>query len=455
MKRICIQNATIINEGHQFIGSVVIENEKIAEVLRIGQQPSAPCDEVIEAEGSYLLPGVIDDHVHFREPGFTQKGDINSESRAAAAGGVTSIMDMPNTHPQTTTLGALNAKFDLMAEKCLVNYSCYFGATNTNYNMLDSLDKKRVCGIKLFMGSSTGDMMVDKMNSLLNIFNGTDLLIAAHCEDQTTIKENVEKYSKQYDEFRTKTFTGDLPTGYHAKIRSIAACYKSSELAIRLARLADARLHILHLSTAKELSLFDGDLALEDKRITAEACVGHLLFNSSHYAALKSRIKCNPSIKTNENRKALREAVNSGFIDVIATDHAPHLLSEKMGGALKAASGMPMIQFSLVSMLGLVDEGVFTIEKIVEKMCHAPAQIYEIPNRGYIRPGYQADLVLVRPGEAWTVTNDCVLSKCQWSPLEGSAFRWKVEKTFANGHLLYSDGQLDENYRGQELNFER
>lgn len=454
MKHICIQNATIVNERRHYQGSVVIANGKITEVLQKGENPSVPCNEIIDAKGAYLLPGVIDDHVHFRDPGFTQKGDISTESRAAAAGGVTSIMDMPNTHPQTTTLDALNAKFDLMAEKSLVNYSCYFGATNGNYTMLDSLDKNRVCGIKLFMGSSTGDMLVDQMNSLLNIFNGTELLIAAHCEDHATIKANTEKYSKQYDEFKTRTFAGDLPTGYHAKIRSIAACYKSSELAVRLARLADARLHILHLSTAKELSLFD-DLPLSEKRITAEACVGHLLFNSSFYASLKSRIKCNPSIKTNENREALRKAVNSGLIDVIATDHAPHLLSEKMGGALKAASGMPMIQFSLVSMLGLVDEKVFTIEKIVEKMCHAPAQIYGIPNRGYIRPGYQADLVLVRPGEEWTLTNDCILSKCKWSPLEGNAFRWKVEKTFVNGHLIYSDGQVNEKYRGQELRFER
>lgn len=455
MKRICIQNATIVNEGHHFLGSVVIENEKIVEVLRVGKCPSMPCDETIEAEGSYLLPGVIDDHVHFRDPGFTQKGDISTESQAAAAGGVTSIMDMPNTHPQTTTLDALNAKFDLMAEKSRVNYSCYFGATNANYTLLDSLDKSRVCGIKLFMGSSTGDMLVDKMNSLLNIFNGTELLIAAHCEDHAIVKANTEKYSKQYDEFRTKTFTGDLPTGYHSKIRSVTACYKSSELAVRLARLADARLHILHLSTAKELSLFDNQLPLSEKRITTEACVGHLLFNSSYYASLKSRIKCNPAIKTNNNREALRKAVNSGLIDVIATDHAPHLLSDKMGGALKAASGMPMIQFSLVSMLGLVDENVFTIEKIVEKMCHAPAQIYGIMNRGYIRPGYQADLVLVRPGEEWTLTTDCILSKCKWSPLEGNAFRWKVEKTFVNGHLAYSDGQVDEKHRGQELKFKR
>lgn len=452
MKRTHIRHAIIVNEGQQVKGSVVIENEKIAEVLLGDQMPAIACNEVIDATGCYLLPGVIDGHVHFRDPGLTQKGDITTESQAAAAGGVTSIMDMPNTHPQTTTLDALSAKFDLMAEKSFVNYSCYFGATNANYPLFDSLDKHRVCGIKLFMGSSTGDMLVDKMNSLLNIFNGTELLIAAHCEDQNTIKENTAKYIKVYDDYRTRTFKGDLPIGYHAKIRSITACYVSSELAIRLARLADARLHVLHLSTGKELALFD-DFDLSDKRITAEACVGHLLFNSSFYQQLKSRIKCNPSIKTNENREALRKGVNEGLIDVISTDHAPHLLSEKNGGALKAASGMPMIQFSLVSMLDLVDEGVFTLEKIVEKMCHAPAQVYEIHNRGYIRAGYQADLVLVRPGEEWTVTPECILSKCKWSPLEGHSFRWKVEKTFANGHLLYSDGQIDESYRGQELRF--
>lgn len=453
MKRTCIQNAIIVNEGQQIKGSVVIENEKIAEVLVGKQKPSVPCDEIIDAKGCYLLPGVIDDHVHFREPGLTKKATINSESRAAAAGGVTSIMDMPNTHPQTVTVDALNAKLDLMATNSLINYSCYFGATNNNYSMLDQLDKHRVCGIKLFMGASTGDMLVDKMNSLLNIFNGTDLLIAAHCEDQTTIRENTEKYIQKFDSYRTHTFVDDLPVGYHAKIRSVEACYRSSELAVRLARLADARLHVLHLSTAKELSLFDDDLPTAEKRITSEACIGHLMFSSAQYPLLKSRIKCNPSIKVNDNRLALIKAINSGVIDVIATDHAPHLLSDKVGGALKAASGMPTIQFSLISMLSMVDEGFFTIEKIVEKMCHAPAEIFEIQNRGFIRPGYQADLVLVRPGEEWTLTENDVLSQCKWSPLEGHAFRWKVEKTFANGHLLYDNGQIDENYRGQELRF--
>lgn len=446
MKRTLIHNATIVNEGQSIQGSIVIENGRIAEVLTNGIPLSAPCDETIDATGCYLLPGIIDDHVHFRDPGLTHKADILTESRAAAAGGVTSIMDMPNTNPLTITLDALNDKLDLLNEKCIVNHSCYFGATNNNYNELSKLDKHRVCGIKLFMGSSTGNMLVDKMNSLLNIFNGTDMLIAAHCEDQEVIRTNTAKYKEM--------FAGeeDIPVNKHHMIRSVDACFKSSELAIRLARIASAKLHILHISTTKELSLFS-DAPLSEKLITAEACVPHLFFSSNDYKTLGTRIKCNPAIKVKSNRDALRAAVNSGLIDVIATDHAPHLLSEKEGGALKAMSGMPMIQFSLVSMLQLVDEGVFTLEKIVEKMCHAPAQIYNIHQRGYIREGYQADLVLVRPETPWEVTTDKILSKCGWSPLEGHTFNWKVEKTFANGHVVYNDNMIDDNYRGEELRF--
>lgn len=447
MRRTLIQNAVIVNEGRKVTGSVVIEGEKIAEILVGEEKASAPCDEVIDASECYLLPGAIDEHVHFRDPGLTHKADITTESRAAAAGGVTSIMDMPNTNPQTTTLEALEEKFALLAEKSSVNYSCYFGATNNNYTQFSQLDKRRVCGVKLFMGSSTGNMLVDRMASLRNIFGGTDLLIAAHCEDQGIIKENTDRYKKEFG-------GDDVPLAYHPLIRSAEACYRSSELAVQLAREANARLHIMHISTARELSLFS-DAPLKEKRITAEACVSHLLFTEEDYQTLGARIKCNPAIKTADDRKALQEAVGSGLIDAIATDHAPHLLSEKEGGALKAMSGMPMIQFSLVSMLELADKGAFTIEKVVEKMAHAPAQMYDIQNRGYIRKGYQADLVLVRPDSEWTVTTDCILSKCGWSPLEGHTFRWKVEKTFANGHLLFNNGQIDENYRGQELIFER
>lgn len=447
MKRTLIHNATIVNEGRSVQGSVVIEGDRIAEVLTYGKKLSVPCDETIDATGCCLLPGVIDDHVHFRDPGLTHKADILTESRAAAAGGVTSIMDMPNTTPLTTTLSALEQKFDLLNEKCIVNHSCYFGATNNNYTEFNQLDKHRVCGIKLFMGSSTGNMLVDKTNSLLNIFNGTDMLIATHCESQEIIKKNTEYYKKMFSD------APEVPISKHPNIRSSAACYASTELAVRMASLAGARLHVLHVSTAKELQLFS-DIPLEEKHITAEACVAHLLYRQQDYKELGTRIKCNPSIKKQADRDALRNAVNTGVIDVIATDHAPHLLSEKEGGALKAMSGMPMIQFSLVSMLELAEKGIFSIETIVEKMCHAPVQIYGICDRGYVREGYKADLVLVSHGDRWEVNSENILSKCGWSPLEGNSFRWKVERTFANGHLIYSDGQVDDTYRGEELRFD-
>ena len=447
MKRTLIHNATIVNEGRSVQGSVVIEGDRIAEVLTYGKKLSVPCDETIDATGCCLLPGVIDDHVHFRDPGLTHKADILTESRAAAAGGVTSIMDMPNTNPLTTTLSALEQKFDLLNEKCIVNHSCYFGATNNNYTEFNQLDKHRVCGIKLFMGSSTGNMLVDKTNSLLNIFNGTDMLIATHCESQEIIKKNTEYYKKMFSD------APEVPISKHPNIRSSAACYASTELAVRMASLAGARLHVLHVSTAKELQLFS-DIPLEEKHITAEACVAHLLYRQQDYKELGTRIKCNPSIKKQADRDALRNAVNAGVIDVIATDHAPHLLSEKEGGALKAMSGMPMIQFSLVSMLELAEKGIFSIETIVEKMCHAPAQIYGICDRGYVREGYKADLVLVSHGDRWEVNSENILSKCGWSPLEGNSFRWKVERTFANGHLIYSDGQVDDTCRGEELRFD-
>ena len=447
MKRTLIHNATIVNEGRSVQGSVVIEGDRIAEVLTYGKKLSVPYDETIDATGCCLLPGVIDDHVHFRDPGLTHKADILTESRAAAAGGVTSIMDMPNTNPLTTTLSALEQKFDLLNEKCIVNHSCYFGATNNNYTEFNQLDKHRVCGIKLFMGSSTGNMLVDKTNSLLNIFNGTDMLIATHCESQEIIKKNTEYYKKMFSD------APEVPISKHPNIRSSAACYASTELAVRMASFAGARLHVLHVSTAKELQLFS-DIPLEEKHITAEACVAHLLYRQQDYKELGTRIKCNPSIKKQADRDALRNAVNTGVIDVIATDHAPHLLSEKEGGALKAMSGMPMIQFSLVSMLELAEKGIFSIETIVEKMCHAPAQIYGICDRGYVREGYKADLVLVSHGDRWEVNSENILSKCGWSPLEGNSFRWKVERTFANGHLIYSDGQVDDTYRGEELRFD-
>ena len=444
MKRTLIRHATIVNEGQSVFGSVVIEDGCIAEVLANRQTPSAPCDETVDVTGCCLLPGVIDDHVHFRDPGLTHKADILSESRAAAAGGVTSIMDMPNTSPLTTTLEALEAKRELLSQKCIVNYSCYFGATNDNYTEFDKLDRRHVCGIKLFMGSSTGNMLVDRQESLRRIFNGTDMLIAAHCEDQDIIRQNAAYYQEKFHG------QPDVPVELHPSIRSAEACHHSSALAVRLATEAHARLHLLHISTARELSLLS-NAPLSQKRITAEACIAHLVFDKDDYHTLGTRIKCNPAIKDKSDREALRTAVNQGYIDVIATDHAPHLLSEKEGGALKATSGMPMIQFSLVAMLELAHEGVFTPETVVEKMCHAPARLFGIRQRGYIRPGYRADLVVVRPNTPWQVTSEIVQSKCGWSPLEGRTFHWKIEKTFVNGRLIFDGKQVDEQYRGEEL----
>ena len=444
MKRIHIHNARIVNEGQTFCGAIVIENEVIAEVLKQGEEPSAPCDETIDAQGCYLLPGVIDDHVHFRDPGLTHKADMYTESMAAAAGGVTSYMDMPNTNPQTTTLEALKNKFQDAATKSIVNYSFYFGATNNNADDLAKLDKKHVCGVKLFMGSSTGNMLVDRMETLKNIFANAGILIATHCEDQNIISANAAAYQKKY---------GDDPdVKYHPEIRSEEACYESSALAVQLAKETGARLHIMHISTAKELTLLE-DKPIAEKNITAEACVSHLFFCDEDYEKFGTRIKCNPAIKSKKDRDALRQALTCNLIDVIGTDHAPHLLSEKQGGALKAVSGMPTLQFSLTAVMELVHQGQLSIEQLVQKMCHAPATLYQIERRGFIRPGYQADLVLVNPQKEWTVTNDCLLSKCGWSPMEGETFHSKVEKTFVNGHLVYTDNQVDATHRGQALTF--
>ncbi len=444
MKRTYIKNARIVNEGKTFEGAIVIENEVIAEVLKAGEQPVLPCDETIDAQGMYLIPGVIDDHVHFRDPGLTHKADMTSESKAAAAGGVTSYMDMPNTNPQTTNLEALEAKYQDAATKSIVNYSFYFGATNNNADDLAKLDKTRVCGVKLFMGSSTGNMLVDRMETLKNIFTHAGMLIATHCEDQHIISTNTAIYKEKYGE--------DPDVKYHPAIRNEEACYQSSALAVQLAKETGARLHIMHISTAKELSLLENK-PIEEKNITAEACVSHLFFCDKDYERFGARIKCNPAIKSEADRDALRQALTENLIDVIGTDHAPHLLSEKQGGALKAVSGMPSLQFSLNSVMELVHEGLLSIEQLVQKMCHAPATLYQIEKRGFIRPGYQADVVLLNPSKEWTVTNECILSKCGWSPMEGQTFHSKVEKTFVNGHLVYTDNHVDEAHRGQALRF--
>lgn len=446
MKRTWIHHATIVNEGRSFTGSVVIEGEQISEVLEGDARPSSVCDEEIDAHGWFLLPGVIDDHVHFRDPGLTHKADMATETAAAAAGGVTSFMDMPNCNPQTTTLEALDRKFADAATKCVVNYSFYFGATNNNADLLARLDKTHVCGVKLFMGASTGNMLVDRMDTLRKIFSEAGMLIATHCEDQHIIRRNTELFKEKYGE--------DPDVCFHPMIRSEEACWESSSLAVRLAKETGARLHILHVSTARELELLENKL-LHEKRITAEACVSHLFFCDEDYKTLGTRIKCNPSIKTRHDRDALRAALRTDLIDVIGTDHAPHLLNEKQGGALKAVSGMPTLQFSLASIYELVHEGVLSMEQLVQKMCHAPAELFRIKNRGYIRPGYQADLVLLNPNREWTVTPDCIESKCGWSPMEGRTFHGKVEKTFVNGTLVYADGKVDKTHRGQALVFER
>ena len=446
MKTTWIKNALIVNEGETYSGSVVISGETIAEVIKGDNLPTIPFNETIDANGCYLLPGVIDDHVHFRDPGLTHKADIHTESMAAAAGGVTSYMDMPNTNPQTTTLEALDNKFKDAATKSIVNYSFYFGATNNNADLLPLLDKQKVCGVKLFMGASTGNMLVDRMETLKNIFSNAGMLIATHCEDQNIITAQANAYKEKYGE--------DPDIKYHPEIRSEEACYQSSKLAVKLAKETGARLHILHISTAKELTLLENK-PLNDKKITAEACVSHLFFSSQDYETYGARVKCNPSIKTPADRDALREALTNNLIDVIGTDHAPHLLSEKEGGALKAVSGMPTIQFSLTAVMELVHQGIISIEQLVQKMCHAPASLYQIAKRGFIRPGYQADLVLINPNKEWTVTTDCLLSKCGWSPMEGQTFHSKVEKTFVNGNLVYADNQVNPLHRGQALSFAR
>lgn len=449
-----IQNATIVNEGKRFVGTVTLEDDKILSIVPSDDtiHTLPPTDRVIDAEGLYLIPGVIDDHVHFREPGLTHKADIATESRAAAAGGVTSYMDMPNVVPQTTTLEALDDKFRLAAEKSLVNYSFFFGATHTNTDMLEQLDPHKVCGVKLFMGSSTGNMLVDREDALRAIFSRSPLLIMTHCEDSSIISANLKSFRERY---------GDDPdVKYHPAIRNEEACFRSTELAVKLARETGARLHVAHVSTARELSLFRRDPLWDEttgrmKPVTAEACIAHLFYTDADYARLGTRIKCNPAIKSGADRAALRQALTDGRIDVIGTDHAPHLPVEKEGGCVKAASGMPMVQFSLVSMLRLSDEGVLPVERVVDLMCHAPARLFQIKGRGFLREGVQADLVLLRPSCPWTLRREDILSRCGWSPLEGERFNWSVEQTYCNGHLVYNHGHIDTDVCGRQLTFDR
>uniref|UniRef100_UPI0040255D4E dihydroorotase n=1 Tax=Segatella hominis TaxID=2518605 RepID=UPI0040255D4E len=442
--RTLIKNGTIVNEGRSFLGDLVVNGEQIEEIYE-GKAPRGIYDQVIDASGCFVLPGVIDDHVHFREPGLTRKADIESESRAAAFGGVTSYFEMPNTNPQTTTLEALEDKFALGAQKSHVNYSFFFGATNDNVDSFDRLDVHRIPGIKLFMGSSTGNMLVDKYESLQQIFvkaKKLGLPVMTHCEDTDIINRNMAAYQKKYGE--------DPDVKFHPEIRSVEACYESSSLAVKLAKESGAHLHIAHVTTARELEFFG-----KDENITGEAVIAHLYFSDEDYADKKAFIKCNPAIKTVKDRQALREALADGRISVVGTDHAPHEWKDKQGGCAKAASGMPMVQFSLVSMLELVDEGVLSIERMVEVMSHHPAKLFHVDKRGFLRPGYQADIVIVRPHTAWTVQKEIIQSKCGWSPMEGHEYQWQVEQTICNGHLIYNKGEFDEAYRGEELTFRK
>ena len=428
-----IHNALIINEGHSFVGAVLVEDELITAVYEGDSLPVTIGDVIrVDATGKWLVPGAIDDQVHFREPGFTHKGSLESESRAAVAGGVTSFMDMPNTNPQTTTPEALEWKFQRAAETSFANYSFFFGGTNTNFQEISKLNKNRIPGIKLFLGSSTGNMLVDNEDALRRFFGETDLLIAIHAESEEVIKRNKNHYINKFG-------SEALDISCHPLIRSEEACYASSSKAVELATQLNTRLHLLHVSTAKELSLLNSYTPLRDKRITAETCVHYLWFADDDYATYGNRIKWNPSIKTANDRMALRKAVNDNVIDIVATDHAPHLLPEKEGNCLMAASGGPMVQHSMVAMLELALQGVFTKEKVVEKMSHLPAELFHIDRRGFIRPGYYADLVLIDPQRTWTVSKENILYRCEWSPFEEQTFHHAIWKTYVNGYLVFTN----------------
>ncbi len=432
-----IYNALIVNEGITQHGALLIDGQQIAAIYTT-EDALPHADHTVDAQGAYLLPGVIDSHVHFREPGLTQKGDIQSESQAALAGGVTSVMDMPNVVPQTTTNEHWAQRMQLGAKHSFVNYAYYLGATNDNLHEIETVDTKYVPAIKLFMGSSTGNMLVDNQDTLRQLFSRTPLPIMTHCEDTNIINLRMQEAQTQWGE--------DPTVEYHPWIRSREACLRSATLAAQLARETGAKLHIAHLSTKEELDLVSDN-------VTAEACVGHLIFCDQDYHTLGTRIKVNPSIKTNTDRQALRQALSDGRITTIATDHAPHQLSDKQGGAKGAASGMPMIQFSLPCMMDLVSQGVLSIERMVQLMCHAPATLFNIKKRGFLRPGYQADIVLVEPYK-WTLTHTDILSKCQWSPLEGKTLYHHVIQTYINGHLCYDHGSILPTRYAQALEFE-
>ena len=441
--KILIKNAQIVNEGKIFQSDILIENDLISKIeLNISED----ADQIIDASGKYLLPGVIDDQVHFREPGLTHKGDIESESRSAIAGGTTSFIEQPNTVPNAVTQELLADKYEIASQKSFANYGFMMGGTNDNLEEVLKTNPRNVPGIKLFLGSSTGNMLVDNPETLENIFSNTKMLIAVHCEDEATIRENTEKYKAEYGD--------DIPVKFHHLIRSEEACYKSSSKAIELAKKTGARLHVFHLSTAIETDLFRNNIPLKEKKITAEVCVHHLTFTNEDYETKGNLIKWNPAVKTLKDKDGLWEALLDDRIDVIATDHAPHTWEEKQNVYTKCPSGAPLVQHSLVVMLENFRNGKITLEKIVEKMCHNPAILFRIEKRGFVREGYKADLVLVDLEENWTVAKENILYKCGWSPLEGTEFHSKVTHTFVNGNLVYDNGKINEEKFGERLLFE-
>lgn len=440
-----IKGATIVNENDLFKGDVLIENEVIK---KIAKDISATDDaEIIEAEGKYLIPGFIDDQVHFREPGLTHKANIATESRAAAAGGITTFIEQPNTIPNATTQELLEDKFEIASKSSYVNYSFMFGGTNDNLEELLKTNPKTVAGIKLFLGSSTGNMLVDNVEVLEKIFSSTKMIISVHCEDEGTIRKNTADYKAKYGD--------DIPVKYHPIIRSEEACYISSSKAIELAKKTGARLHIFHVSTEKETHLFRNDIPLEEKQITAEVCVHHLWFNDKDYEEKGTFIKWNPAVKTEKDRQGLWKALLDDRIDVLATDHAPHTLEEKSNPYTSAPSGGPLVQHAVLAILEKVKEGVIPIEKAVEKMSHNPAKLFQIEKRGFIKEGYFADLVLIDPEKSQTVSKDNVLYKCGWSPFEGTTFSSTITQTFVNGNLIYNDGIFNDEIKGKRLTFDR
>jgi len=450
MAKTLIKNGTLISENHKQKAHLLINNGIIEKIIALDNENEIELraiDQVIDAEGKLVIPGIIDDQVHFREPGLTHKADIYSESRAAIAGGVTSFMDLPNVKPPSTTIGLLEERFQIASQKSLANYSFYLGTTNDNLQEIQKVNPQTICGVKVFMGSSTGNMLVDNPKTLEGIFETSPVLIATHCEDESTIRQNLEKAKHYYGEY--------IPFSQHPVIRSADACYLSSSLAVALAKKHGSRLHVYHLTTAKEMDLFDNTIPLEKKRITTEVCAHHLWFDDSAYQKIGSWAKCNPAIKTAADRKALVEALNNGKLDVVATDHAPHTLQEKDNRYLQAPSGLPMVQHAFNVLYELFLRNEISLEKIVEKMCHNPAIAFNIKKRGFLREGYHADIAIIDNTTEWEVNFSNILYKCGWSPLEGQKFHSKVTHTFVNGHLVYENGVFHEEHKGKRLTFNR